>query len=926
LRDKEIATNAPPTKTNDTIAKAMNAKAITLAEVATPAFPKDTDDDLTIVAGTREKRRILKAYEEQFGSGYPDSITTTKKGKQVSYYAASDPQMRNKRMRPSKDKYYRVETLDLHSVITTLLRDRTQDFGMQDLQNLRLVCKSFASLIPKVIRWLKIDFSLLREPRYNYEKQDCIDPHRVEMASAAMVHFGLDPGKLVRWLGGEYTGYHRDVRTTLEAVRPHVSPEDFEHMKRILLEGCPAEFMFTEPLDNKLVMLKRGNSKTFEANPDLVRKAMNKEDRYSHLLPIDKDLCRISAYCHATAQTVVIKPGKADRIAWDGSTMLLATDIVMNQVTPVSREAPITFGHVKIQLYIDLYNMRIDNPYATILLGMADIKACFRFPRIHPDLTGAFGFMADGLYNLATAMVFGSTTSAPAWEPFRRAIEALSVVYADRPDLVVRHEHYLSMIAWEEPDPTTAIPITRAVPCSINKGNNDARGNRTKLPARIYVDDAIVLALSKLHMKQVLAALIEAIFVIMGRPDTRVRQCPLAMDKWVELIVSPRQRMLGLIIDTNTLTVGIPPDYVKEVLDLINSTWHSHRRRFTVGEAQRLTGKLGHLAEGAQWVFHLLTHLYSSIAYALAENKRLLAESSPEFRAICLSLKTGNFPCTAKDQAKHVNHAMKKAARLVHHAKFEYNINKTMRQEIEFFREKLHPESNIIWETPIAHIIPRMPTFTAFGDSCLEGAGGYSIPLGYWWHIPFPEEVKRRTLLHKKDNSDGLLISINVLEFVTVIVNYCAALHVITTTPAGNDPHPVLLNVTDNASALSWTTGACRRSMIGRRLARFFCSLLIGSPLGINSKWISTDDNKIADDISRMKNQTALDSHPSFDYSTLKQRYPELTHCRSFQMQPELISLIWEIVLTERWPCHDEIRKLRLKPLGRLTTSDGAKS
>ena len=247
-------------------------------------------------------------------------------------------------------------------------------------------------------------------------------------------------------------------------------------------------------------------------------------------------------------------------------------------------------------------------------------------------------------------------------------------------------------------------------------------------------------------------------------------------------------------------------------------------------------------------------------------------------------------------------------------------------QEIEFFREKLHPESNIIWETPIAHIIPRMPTFTAFGDSCLEGAGGYSIPLGYWWHIPFPEEVKRRTLIHKKDNSDGLLISINVLEFVTVIVNYCAALHVITTTPATNDPHPVLLNVTDNASALSWTTGACRRSMIGRRLARFFCSLLIGSPLGINSKWISTDDNKIADDISRMKSQTALDSHPSFDYSTLKQRYPELTHCRSFQMQPELISLIWEIVLTERWHCHDEIRKLRLKPLGRLTTSDGAKS
>ncbi len=69
-------------------------------------------------------------------------------------------------------------------------------------------------------------------------------------------------------------------------------------------------------------------------------------------------------------------------------------------------------SRVKIQLYIDIYNTRISHPYVVILLGMADIKACFCFPRIHPDLTGAFGFLAGGFNNLATAMVFGSTTSA----------------------------------------------------------------------------------------------------------------------------------------------------------------------------------------------------------------------------------------------------------------------------------------------------------------------------------------------------------------------------------------------------------------------------------------------------------------------------------------------------------------------------------
>jgi hypothetical protein len=278
-----------------------------------------------------------------------------------------------------------------------------------------------------------------------------------------------------------------------------------------------------------------------------------------------------------------------------------------------------------------------------------------------------------------------------------------------------------------------------------------------------------------------------------------------------------------------------------------------HSATSDVREAQKLTGKLGHLAEGAHWVFHLLTHLYASITYALTENKCLLADMSPDFRHICLSLKTGTLPCSVKDQVKHINFAMKKAAHLVHHAKFKYNINKAMCQEIEFFCKKLLLESNITWETPIAHIIPRMPTFTSFGDSCLEGAGGYSILLGFWWHIPFPKAVKQCTLLHKQDNKYGLLILINVLKFVTDIINYCATLHIITTTSVTNDPYPVLLNVTNNTSALSWTTGACKKTNVGRLLAHFFCLLMINLPFGINSKWISTDDKKIADDISCIK-------------------------------------------------------------------------
>jgi hypothetical protein len=159
----------------------------------------------------------------------------------------------------------------------------------------------------------------------------------------------------------------------------------------------------------------------------------------------------------------MIKVGKSDRLCWDGSTTIKPTDIVMNQVTPITPEAPITFGHVEMQLYIDIYNTSVSYPTFIILLAMADVKACFHFPCIHADLTGAFGFLSRGYFSLATAMVFGSTASASSREPFQHAFQALSVVYAHRCDLIEKHKKFLDMILWATLDP--APDLARAIPC-----------------------------------------------------------------------------------------------------------------------------------------------------------------------------------------------------------------------------------------------------------------------------------------------------------------------------------------------------------------------------------------------------------------------------------------------------------------------------
>jgi hypothetical protein len=102
------------------------------------------------------------------------------------------------------------------------------------------------------------------------------------------------------------------------------------------------------------------------------------------------------------------------------------------------------------------------------------------------------------------------------------------------------------------------------------------------------------------------------------------------MNKWEELVVGPVQTMLGLVINTYQLTVGILSNYMNEVLLLVNNTWHCGRKQFTVSKAQQLTRNLGNLAEGMTWIFHLLSNLYAFIAYALSKKQLLLTQKLPE--------------------------------------------------------------------------------------------------------------------------------------------------------------------------------------------------------------------------------------------------------------------------------------------------------
>jgi hypothetical protein len=135
-------------------------------------------------------------------------------------------------------------------------------------------------------------------------------------------------------------------------------------------------------------------------------------------------------------------------------------------------------------------------------------------------------------------------------------------------DLVNKYRELLDLLKWQETPLGTK--LLQAFSCDINPGIKEEPGTITPLSANIYVDDILAAAAFKKYMERLLAATIEAIFIVCGRPDIFVRQCPLSMEKWFELIVGPKQIVLGLIVDTNKMTVGITEDYIQQVRTLLD--------------------------------------------------------------------------------------------------------------------------------------------------------------------------------------------------------------------------------------------------------------------------------------------------------------------------------------------------------------------
>ena len=242
--------------------------------------------------------------------------------------------------------------------------------------------------------------------------------------------------------------------------------------------------------------------------------------------------------------------------------------------------------------------------------------------------------------------------------------------------------------------------------------------------------------------------------------------------------------------------------------------------------------------------------------------------------------------------------AASKLAKAIWNCNIRCFISKSLRSELKLLSD-IMKNKKFCWETPIAHLIPRTPDFSAWGDSSIEAAGGFSLNLKFFWHVKWPKEITSKTLkyftIRTKENEQ--IISINLLEYAVVIVNYAIATKIISDQKlCSKFKYQSLLNWSDNKTAISWTKKAAISTDKGKALFRIFCSICVNNNVNCISDYINTKENILADKISRSNYLF------STDLKILLQEHPELKSCRRFQLNPEFLSCITRALLLGQSP------------------------
>lgn len=589
-----------------------------------------------------------------------------------------------------------------------------------------------------MVRLRHTDFSDLRIVDTEYATRTSIPDVRVKQFLTCAIYYNFDLASVIRYTGGNYTASHLDVDNIVDKLRNLGFDETvLGDLHRSLTVGCPAYFNAESSLKNFNAFLKYGNHSSIIQHFATVAKTMTKECNHSYVIPFPRWIARLCPNLHLTPQGMLVKPEKKPRLIWDGTFIPEWWAISVNDMQRPDSSPNIIFGTAFMRHLIRIWNLRISYPHTDIYLWDDDVAGAYRIPKYHPAVAAAFCFIIMSWLFLPTGGTFGSTTSPPEYEPYARARAFLAEHLSRDDTLVLKHADILRLVQFEtEADPSSVVYV-QAVADSINKGVF-VEGSDTPVntPHNPYVDDSLFADVQR-YMLTAMAASIEALFSLLGYPNERVRRSALSMDKFASALCSWRKEQLGILIDSRSMTISLPPAKIDKLINLLSNTWHPNRRTFTLREGTVLLGSLEHAAQICPWGKYLYSCLRHSVNLCLKQ----VIQCVKQRRDVQQMISVAKLATSDDEQLMIDRYNQRNIAKKVYDSKLPYFITKELRTELERLRYILASPTDFPWVGHIAHIVPRDHDFVSYGDSSLYAAGGYSLDLRFWWYLEWPKSI-----------------------------------------------------------------------------------------------------------------------------------------------------------------------------------------
>ena len=327
------------------------------------------------------------------------------------------------------------------------------------------------------------DFTWLKKPNPHWASQSSISAEKVKACMACLFHYDLNASMVMRYLGGNYTGEHRDIAAIIQRIKPHVSPYLLNHFERVMTLGCPNVMVYETTRENTMQFWRKGNHPSIAKKLQQVLTTMNKEERNNFVIPLASWLARFVPHSFFTPQLLLEVPGKKDRQIFNGGECHTMDSIPVNQMTSCAKttELPCQFGTVQLSLLKCIYNLRISNPKQDIIIHANDVKSCFRQLKHHPEVMGAFSYIIGHLLFLQCGLTFGSDFSPASWEVLRRLIEELAQSLFKDTSLQEKHKKHLEKLNWSPDLGSKNAKFTPAKADAKNQGiqHTDADPNCT---------------------------------------------------------------------------------------------------------------------------------------------------------------------------------------------------------------------------------------------------------------------------------------------------------------------------------------------------------------------------------------------------------------------------------------------------------------